>query len=446
MIARYSRPRMAAIWETGNRYAAWLEVELAAAEAMARRGWIPKKVPVVCRKKACIDVARILEIEKKVKHDVIAFLTGVGESIGPEARFLHYGLTSYDVVDTALGMLLAQSADLLLEGVDALLAAIKKQAKRYKDTPMAGRTHGMHAEPITFGLKLCSWYEEMRRNRERLERARVSIAVGKISGAVGTYAHLDPAIETEVCKKLGLVADPISTQVVQRDRHADYLLALAQLATSLEKFALEIRHLQRTEVGEVEEPFTTGQKGSSAMPHKKNPIISEQICGLARVMRGYALATLENNPLWHERDISNSSVERIVLPDASILMDYLLDRMTYLVADFVVRPDVMKRNLGLTGGRMHSETVMLALTRTGLRREQAYEIVQRNAMEAMRSGRTLRELLGADPDVAKRLDAAQLAAAFDPKHALRWTDTIFKRIFGKGRKKPAARRARRPKV
>jgi adenylosuccinate lyase len=431
---------MAAIWETGNRYAAWLEVELAAAEAMARRGWIPKKVPVVCRKKARIDVARILEIEKKVKHDVIAFLTGVGETIGPEARFLHYGLTSYDVVDTALGMLLAQSADLLIEGVDALLAAINKQARRFKDTPMAGRTHGMHAEPITFGLKLCSWYEEMRRNRERLTRARVSIAVGKISGAVGTYAHLDPAIETEVCRKLGLVADPISTQVVQRDRHADYLLALAQLATSLEKFALEIRHLQRTEVGEVEEPFTTGQKGSSAMPHKKNPIISEQICGLARVMRGYALATLENNPLWHERDISNSSVERIVLPDASILMDYLLDRMTYLVADFVVHPDVMKRNLGLTGGRMHSETVMLALTSTGLRREQAYEIVQRNAMEGMRSGRPLRELLGADPEVAKRLDAGQLDDAFDPKHALRWTDAIFKRIFGARAKKPAARR------
>jgi adenylosuccinate lyase len=298
----------------------------------------------------------------------------------------------------------------------------------------------MHAEPITFGLKLCSWYEETRRNRERLARARVSIAVGKISGAVGTYAHLDPAIEVEVCKKLGLVADPISTQVVQRDRHADYLLALAQLATSLEKFALEIRHLQRTEVGEVEEPFTTGQKGSSAMPHKKNPIISEQICGLARVMRGYALATLENNPLWHERDISNSSVERIVLPDASILMDYLLDRMTYLVADFVVHPEVMKRNLGLTGGRMHSETVMLALTSTGLRREQAYEIVQRNAMEGMRSGRPLRELLGADPEIAKRLDAAQLDAAFDPKHALRWTDAIFTRIFGRGAKRPAARR------
>ncbi len=442
MISRYSRPRMAAVWETENRYAAWLEVELAAAEAMARRGWIPKKVPVVCRRKARIDVGRILEIERKVKHDVIAFLTGVGETIGPEARYLHYGLTSYDVVDTALGMLLAQSCDLLLEGVDGLLAALRRQARRYKRTPMAGRTHGMHAEPITFGLKLCSWYEETRRNRERLGRARASVAVGKISGAVGTYAHLDPAIEKEVCRKLGLAPDPISTQVVQRDRHADYLLALAQLATSLEKFALEIRHLQRTEVGEVEEPFTAGQKGSSAMPHKKNPIISEQICGLARVMRGYALATLENNPLWHERDISNSSVERIVLPDASILMDYLLDRMTYLVTDFVVHPDVMRRNLGLTGGRMHSETVMLALTRTGLRREQAYEIVQRNAMEGMRSGRPLRELLGADPEVARRLSPAVLDAAFNPRHALRWTDAIYARIFGAGSRTGKKRAAR----
>ena len=441
MIPRYTRPRMAAVWEAENRYATWLEVELAAAEAMARRGWVPKKVPVVCRRKARIDVARILEVEKKVKHDVIAFLTAVAETVGPEARYLHYGLTSYDVVDTALGLLLAQSADLLLEGVDGLLAALKKQARRYKHTPMAGRTHGMHAEPITFGLKLLSWYEETRRNRERLARARVSIAVGKVSGAVGTYAHLDPAIEKEVCRKLGLAADPISNQVVQRDRHACFLSCLAVIGASLEKFALEIRHLQRTEVGEVEEPFTTGQKGSSAMPHKKNPIISEQICGLARVMRGYALATLENNPLWHERDISNSSVERIVLPDASILMDYLLDRMTYLVADFVVHPDVMRRNLGLTGGRMHSETVMLALAGKGLARQAAYEIVQRNAMESMRSGRPLRELLAADPEVARRLTPKELGAAFDPRHALRWTDAIFARVLG-GRA-PARRKARR---
>ena len=445
MIPRYSRPRMAAIWEAENRYAKWLEVELAAAGAMARRGWIPKKVPTVCRRRARVDVARCLEIERRVKHDVIAFLSQIEETVGPEARFLHYGLTSYDVVDTALGMLLAESCDLLLEGVEALLEATREQALRWRDQAMAGRTHGMHAEPITLGLKILAWHEETRRNRTRLERAREAVAVGKISGAVGTYAHLDPAIEREVCRELGLAPDPISNQVVQRDRHADYLLALAQLATSLEKFALEIRHLQRTEVGEIEEPFTAGQKGSSAMPHKRNPIISEQICGLARLMRGYALAALENNPLWHERDISNSSVERIVLPDASILMDYLLDRMTYLVREMVVYPEAMARNLAMTGGRMHSETVMLALARTGLARQAAYEIVQRNAMAAMREGRPLRELLGDDPEVARRLTARQLDAAFDPKHALRWTGAIFRRVLGSPKRagRAGAKKAKR---
>jgi adenylosuccinate lyase len=434
MIPRYSRPEMSRIWEPENRYSKWLEVELAVAEAQARRGWIPKKAVAVIRRKAKIRVRRIDAIEKKVKHDVIAFLTAVGETVGPESRFLHYGLTSYDVVDTALGLLLKEASDLLIADTKALLSAIRRQARRYKNTPMAGRTHSVHAEPITFGLKLCSWYEETRRNLERLERARESVAVGKISGAVGTYANLDPAIEKEVCRKLGLTPDPISTQIVQRDRHADFLLALAQLATSLEKFATEIRHLQRTEVGEVEEPFSKGQKGSSAMPHKKNPIVSEQISGLARVMRGYALAGLENNPLWHERDISNSSVERIILPDASILMDHLLHRMTYLVENMVVHPKKMRENLGLTGGLIHSETVMLALTQKGLRREEAYKIVQRHAMEVRKTGETLMERLLAAPEVTKKLSEEEIRTAFDYRHALRWTDTIYKRLFGRKRK------------
>jgi adenylosuccinate lyase len=434
MIPRYSRPEMSRIWEPENRYSKWLEVELAVAEAQARRGWIPKKAVAVIRRKAKIRVRRIDTIEKKVKHDVIAFLTAVGETVGPESRFLHYGLTSYDVVDTALGLLLREASDLLIADTKALLSAIRKQARRYKKTPMAGRTHSVHAEPITFGLKLCSWYEETRRNLERLKTARKSVAVGKISGAVGTYAHLDPAIEKEVCRRLGLVPDPISTQIVQRDRHADFLLALAQLATSLEKFATEIRHLQRTEVGEVEEPFSKGQKGSSAMPHKKNPIVSEQISGLARVMRGYALAGLENNLLWHERDISNSSVERIILPDASILMNYLLHRMTYLVENMVVHPGKMRSNLDLTGGLIHSETVMLALAQKGLRREEAYEIVQRHAMKARETGEALQERLLAAPEVRKKLSKEEIRTAFDHRHALRWTDTIYQRLFGRKRK------------
>jgi adenylosuccinate lyase len=422
---------MSRIWEQENKYRKWFEVELAVAEAQARRGWIPKKAVQTIRRKATINVKRIDRIEKKVKHDVIAFLTAVGETVGPDSRFLHYGLTSYDVVDTALGLLLKESADLLIADTRILLRALRRQARRYKKTPMAGRTHSVHAEPITFGLKLCSWHEETKRNLVRLERARESIAVGKISGAVGTYAHLDPAIEKEVCRKLGLSPDPISTQIVQRDRHADYLLALAQLATSLEKFATEIRHLQRTEVGEVEEPFTKGQKGSSAMPHKKNPIVSEQISGLARVMRGYALTSLENNPLWHERDISNSSVERIILPDASILMDYLLHRMIYLVEDMVVHADRMKENLGMTKGLIHSETVMLALARKGLRREEAYEIVQRHAMEARRTGETLFERLVAAPEVRAKVTEEELRECFDPRHALRWSDVIYRRLFGR---------------
>jgi adenylosuccinate lyase len=335
------------------------------------------------------------------------------------------------VVDTALGLLLRESADLLIADTRKLLSAIRKQARKHKRTAMVGRTHSVHAEPITFGLKLCSWYEESRRNLVRLQRARESVAVGKISGAVGTYAHLDPGIEREVCRRLRLTPDPISTQIVQRDRHADYLLALAQLATSLEKFAIEIRHLQRTEVGEVEEPFSREQKGSSAMPHKKNPIVSEQICGLARVMRGYAVAALENNPLWHERDISNSSVERIILPDASILMDYMLDRMTYLVEKMVVHPERMSYNLGLTGGLIHSESVMLALARKGLRREEAYKIVQGCAMESMRTGRPLVDLLAATPEVSGTLTSQELRAAFDPRRALRWSDIIYRRLFGR---------------
>jgi adenylosuccinate lyase len=434
MIPRYSRPEMSRIWDPENRYSKWLEVEIAVAEAQARRGWIPKKAVAVIKGKAKIRVRRIDAIEKKVKHDVIAFLTAVGETVGPESRFLHYGLTSYDVVDTALGLLLKEASDVLIADAKLLLKAIRKQARRYKNVPMAGRTHSVHAEVITFGLKLCSWHEETKRNLVRLERARESVAVGKISGAVGTYAHLDPAIEKEVCRRLGLSPDPISTQIVQRDRHADFILALAQFATSLEKFATEIRHLQRTEVGEVEEPFSKGQKGSSAMPHKKNPIVSENVSGLARVMRGYALTALENNPLWHERDISNSSVERIILPDASILMNYLIHRMIYLVENMVVHPDKMRSNLDLTGGLIHSETVMLALAQKGLRREEAYEIVQRHAMKARETGETLLERLLAAPEVRKKLSEEEIRRAFDHRHALRWTDTIYRRLFGRKRK------------
>ena len=429
MIARYTHPEMGGIWSDQHRYQTWLHVEIAAAEAMAAQGLVPAEAARAIRERGGFDVARIEAIEAVTRHDIIAFTTAVAERVGPEARWLHFGLTSSDVLDTALALQMRDACDVILTRLDALSAAVKAKAMEHRRTPMIGRTHGVHAEPTTLGLKLALWYAEIRRDVERVRRARAAIAVGKISGAVGTYAHLDPAIERAVCDALGLEAAPVSSQVIQRDRHAELMAALAITAASLEKFALEIRGLQKTEIGEVEEPFDKGQKGSSAMPHKRNPIGCEQIVGLARVLRGNLTAALENVALWHERDISHSSVERIILPDSFIALDHMLRRFTRIAADMVVYPDRMRRNLEISRGAVFSGTVLLALAGRGVSREQAYEWVQRAAMRSSRDELDFRALLKADAEVTAVLPAAELDRLFDLDHQLRHVDHIFQRVF-----------------
>lgn len=434
MIPRYSRPEMAAIWSPESRFRIWFEIEANAAEAMAELGMIPKEAAKKVWEKgkdAKFDIARIDAIEREVKHDVIAFLTHLGEIVGPEARFVHLGLTSSDVLDTCLAVQLSRAADILIADVEQLLAALKRRAFEYKDTPTIGRSHGVHAEPTTFGLKLAFAYAEFARGLERLKHARAEIATCAISGAVGTYANNDPRIEAYVAKKMNLTVETISTQIIPRDRHAMFFATLGVVASSVERLALEIRHLQRTEVREAEEFFSEGQKGSSAMPHKRNPVLSENLAGLARMVRTYALPAMENVALWHERDISHSSVERMIGPDATVTLDFALSRLTGIIDKLLVYPKTMKRNLETLGGLPHSERVLLALVNKGLAREAAYKLVQRNAMKSWAGEGDFLQLLKADSEVTQKLSVSELKASFDLKHHLRYTDTIFQRVFGK---------------
>ena len=422
---------MTSLWEPESRYRTWLLVEILACEANAKLGLIPARSLAAIKKKAAFDVKRIDDLENVVKHDVIAFLTAVGEHVGPDSRFIHLGLTSSDVLDTSLAYLMQRAADILIDDIETLRAVLRKKAIQYKDTVMIGRSHGVHAEPVTFGLKMALWYEEMGRALDRMISARKVAGVGKVSGAVGTFANIDPFVERYVCRKLGLTPEPAATQVVQRDRHAEYLTALALIASSIEKFSVELRHLQRTEVLEAEEYFSEGQKGSSAMPHKRNPISAENLSGLARVVRANSLAALENVALWHERDISHSSVERIILPDSTILLDYMLARFTRLVDKLIVYPARMERNMEISRGLFHSETVMLALVGKGLTREQAYKFVQRNAMMVWKEGGDFADRLKGDPDIGQHLTAKEIDGCFDLKHTIKKVDYIFKRVFGK---------------
>ncbi len=435
MIERYTRPQMKAIWALKHKYEIWLEVELQACAAFELAKQAPHGTAAKIRKKAKIDVERIAEIEKVTKHDVIAFLESLMDTVGPEHRFLHMGLTSSDIVDTSLAVQMTEALDLILRGVDELLVVLKQQAFRYKSQVMVGRSHGIHGEPISFGLKMALWYEEVRRHQARLRQVRQEIAVGKLSGAMGTFAHQGPDIEEYVCNKLGLKADPVSNQVVQRDRHAFYSTALALLAASIEKFATEIRHLQRTEVLEAEEFFSEGQKGSSAMPHKRNPIVSENLCGLARVVRANSVAAMENVALWHERDISHSSVERVIMPDSTILIDYMLAKVTDLMKHLVVYPDRMRQNLELTGGLIYSQRLLLTLVEKGAQRKESYEAVQRNAMASWRGGSALQELVLKDPFISQHLTKSEIAACFNPTHYLRHLDQIYRRVFGRNRQR-----------
>jgi adenylosuccinate lyase len=429
MIARYTHPEMGAIWSDQRRYETWLEVELAAADAMADAGLIPRDAAVDLRAKAAFDIARIDEIESVTQHDVIAFTTAVAEKVGPSARWLHFGLTSSDVIDTAQAIQMREACGLIVRDIGALMEAVRGRAEEHRRTPMIGRTHGVHAEPMTFGLKLALWYAELQRDLDRVLRARDVVSVGMISGAVGTFAHLDPAIEARVCERLGLQPAPVSSQVIQRDRHAELMAVLAITAASLEKFALEIRGLQKTEIGEVEEPFAKGQKGSSAMPHKRNPIGSEQIVGLARLLRGNAMAAFENIALWHERDISHSSVERVILPDSFIALDHMLRRFTRIVRGMVVYPERMLENLGRSRGVVFSGTLLLELAKRGISREQAYEWVQRNAMRAFHEQQDFKTLFLADPDVMKVLTPADVEKAFDLNDQLRNVGAVMDRVF-----------------
>ncbi len=429
MISRYSRPEMAGLWEPEHRYRAWLEVELLACEANARLGLIPAKALANIRKKADFSVKRIDALEKVVKHDVIAFLTAVGERVGPDSRYIHLGLTSSDVLDTSLAALMRKASDIIINDINVLLKTLRKKALQHKNTVMIGRSHGVHAEPITFGLKMALWYEEMGRALERMLRARDVISVGKVSGAVGTFANIDPSVEVHVCRKLGLKPEPVATQVVQRDRHAEFLSTLALIASSIEKFSIELRHLQRTEVLEAEEYFSEGQKGSSAMTHKRNPISAENLSGLARVVRANAIAAMENVALWHERDISHSSVERVIIPDSTILIDYMLARFNNLVDRLFVYPKNMLRNMDISKGLFHSEAVMLALVEKGIARERAYSYVQRNAMDVWKNGGDFKQLLQKDTDIRKYLDKKEIDDCFDISHTLKKVDYIFKRVF-----------------
>ncbi|MBC7339988.1 MAG: adenylosuccinate lyase [Firmicutes bacterium] len=428
MIERYTRPVMGRLWSDENRFRKWLEIEVAACEAWASLGVIPADAARRIRERASFSLERVRELERQVEHEVIAFVTAVAETVGEDGRYLHYGLTSSDVMDTALSCLMVEALDVILGGVDALGAAVREKALRYKDTVIMGRTHGVHAEPTTFGLKLALWWAELGRQRERLIEARRQIAVGKLSGAVGNFAHLDPRVEEYVCRQLGLEPAPISSQVLSRDRHAHYLCTLANLAASIEKFALEIRGLARSEVREVEEPFRPGQKGSSAMPHKRNPILSERMCGLARLVRSYSVAALENVALWHERDISHSSVERVVIPDATTAVDYMLHTFTRVVEGLRVYPERMAANVYAGGGLAFSERVLLALVERGMSREEAYGVVQELALRALDTGASFRELVEADPRVTGVLEAPRLAACFDLGPFLARVDYIFDRL------------------
>ncbi len=429
MLERYSRPEMKEIWTENNKYKTWLEVEILAAEAWAKLGVIPKEAAEEIRQKASFDEKRILEIEEETRHDVIAFLTNVAEYVGPAARYLHWGLTSSDMLDTAQAVRMCESMNIIIEDVRQVVKTLRKRAFEHKDTVMIGRSHGIHAEPITFGLKLAIWYDEMKRNLRRLEAAKDTIATGKISGAVGTFANVDPRVEEYVCKKLGLRPAPVSNQIVQRDRYAEVFMALAIVSSTVEKIATEIRHLQRTEVLEVEEFFRKGQKGSSAMPHKRNPILSENLCGLARTVRSYCIPALENVPLWHERDISHSSVERFICPDAFITADFMLARLNGLLAKLVVYPENMKKNLNLLKGLIFSQQVLLALTQRGVSREESYRLVQRCAMEVWSGKGTFKEMLLADPDLPRYLSREEIEKIFDVSYHLKHVDTIFKRVF-----------------
>ena len=429
MIPRYSREKMTRIWSQENKYQKWLDVEISACEAMARLRKIPQKALKNIKEKVSIDVGRIDEIEKTTKHDVIAFLTSLTEKVGEDGRFIHMGMTSSDVLDTAFDVQLKESAEILLEDIDKLLAVLKRRAFEHKNTLMIGRSHGIHAEPITFGMKMALWYQEMQRNRARLMQAKKSISVGKISGAVGTFSFIDPFVEEYVCGKLGLKPAPVSSQIVQRDRHAEFFTTLAIIASSLDKFAQEIRLLQRTEVREAEEYFSPGQKGSSAMPHKRNPVLSENISGLARLVRSYAVAALEDVALWHERDISHSSAERVIGPDATIALDFMLGRFTGLMDKLVVYPERMLANLHMTHGVIFSQMVLLALIEKGTTREDAYVIVQRNAMKSWQEGLEFRDLLEKDPIVTRYIRKKEMGAIFNVKNFLKNLDFIFDRVF-----------------
>ena len=425
MIRRYTRPQMGELWSEEARLGRWLDVELGLVDVLAERGDVPLAAARRLRERARVDVARMQEIEDEVKHDVIAFVSAVTETVGDDGRFLHLGVTSSDVVDTAFALQLRDAADLLLADLDGLRGTVRAQALRHRHTVMMGRTHGIHAEPITFGLKCASWYAELGRDRRRLATAREEIAYGKLSGAVGTFANIAPEVEAAVCARLGLRPEPIATQVVPRDRHAAFFGCLAIVAGSCERIALEIRHLQRTEVGEVAEPFGRGQKGSSAMPHKRNPVLSENVSGLARLVRGYALAALENIALWHERDISHSSVERVIAPDATIVMDFMLIRLAAVVEGLEVRADVMRANVERLGGAIFSEQVLLALVRRGVSRDEAYRWVQRHALV----GENVQARLAADPDIRRHLEPQELATVFDTTHHLRHIDALFTRAL-----------------
>ncbi len=420
---------MGRIWTEENQFQKWLDVEILATEALGRLGEVPQAAAARIRKKARFNVARIRKIERQVKHETIAFLSSVADSVGDDARYIHVGMTSSDVMDTAFALQLKEAAAILVEDVKDLIRALRRQAFKYKNTPMIGRTHGVHAEPITFGLKLALWHEEMKRNLERLQNAAAEVAVGKISGAVGTFAQISPRVEAYVCRKSGLKPAAVSNQIIQRDRHAFFFATLAVIAGSLEKFAVEIRHLQRTEVQEAEEPFTAGQKGSSAMPHKRNPILSENVSGLARLMRSYAQAALEDVALWHERDISHSSVERVIAPDATIVLDFMLRRIAYVIGNLAVYPANMRRNLDKSGGAIFSERILLKLVGKGIARDQAYRMVQRHALKVGKEGGSLRRELLNDSEIRRYLAARDIDDCLDLKHYLKHVDTIFRRVF-----------------
>ena len=432
MIERYTLPAMGKLWSLDNKFQKWLEIEIESCAAWAEMGVIPKEAVALIRQKASFTVQRILEIEEATRHDVVAFTRCLAESLGEESKYVHFGLTSSDVVDTAQALLLREAMDIIIEDLERLLEVLADQALKYKDTIMMGRTHGVHAEPTTFGLKVALWYGEMKRNLQRVIRAREGVNVGKLSGAVGTFANIPPFIEEYVCEKLGLQADPVSTQIIQRDRHAEYITALAITAGTLEKMATEIRSLQKTEVREVEEPFYQGQKGSSAMPHKRNPVTSEQIAGLSRVVRGNTQVALENIALWHERDISHSSAERVIFPDTTTLLDYMLIKMTGIMRDILVYPDNMRRNMDKTFGLFYSQRVLLRLIEKGMSREQAYDLVQKQAMKSWQEERDFLTVLQGDADINSFLEAEELSKLFDPAYHLQQVDYIFERL-GLGR-------------